>query len=402
MMKRLKTLSLVLLCLFVAAGCGSDSEAQPKPAAAAPPAVVHGVAKEAELATVTLNPEAEKRLGIALAAVEKRAMATYRTLSGEVTLPPGHSQTLTVPVAGTLVASGRVPQGGASVQRGELLYRLLPLERESRGQDLRAQAERDLGTAQARLEAARLRFQRAEQLLRDGAGSQRNLEEAKLELSQVEVAEKAARDQLNYLSQTAFDSAQGLAIEAPQSGMVLKTYVSPGQVVPAGATVVDIARTDPVWIRVPVYVGELRDLSGSRSILVHAIGATPGKNGGVNLNARRITGVPSANAAAATADLFYEIANAPLTFRPGEKVGVSFGTDQAETLVVPWSAIIHDINGGEWVYENVSPQTYSRRRVEVLHVRDGFAALARGPKPGVPVVKTGAAELFGTEFGVGK
>jgi multidrug efflux pump subunit AcrA (membrane-fusion protein) len=88
--------------------------------------------------------------------------------------------------------------------------------------------------------------------------------------------------------------------------------------------------------------------------------------------------------------------------RPGEKVGVSFGTEQAKALIIPWSAVVHDINGGTWVYENTAPQTYSRRRVEVLYVRDGFAALGRGLNTGTNVVKTGAAELFGTEFGVGK
>jgi hypothetical protein len=71
-------------------------------------------------------------------------------------------------------------------------------------------------------------------------------------------------------------------------------------------------------------------------------------------------------------------------------------------LVVPWSAVIHDINGGTWVYEQTAPHTYSRRRIEVLYVRDRVAALRRGPAVGNSVVKTGAAELFGTEFGVGK
>jgi hypothetical protein len=161
----------------------------------------------------------------------------------------------------------------------------------------------------------------------------------------------------------------------------------------------DIARVNPVWIRVPVYVGELKELSASPSVVVHAIGEAPGAGG---RTAKKVAGIPSANAAAATADLFYEIQNSPLTLRPGEKVGVSFGTARSEALIVPWSAVIHDINGGTWVYENTAPQTYSRRRVEVMYVRDGFAALGRGPGAGTNIVKTGAAELFGSEFGVGK
>jgi hypothetical protein len=71
-------------------------------------------------------------------------------------------------------------------------------------------------------------------------------------------------------------------------------------------------------------------------------------------------------------------------------------------LVVPWSAVTHDINGGAWVYENVAPQQYARRRVEVRRVVGPLAVLARGPAVGAKVVTAGVAELFGTEFGTGK
>ena len=73
-----------------------------------------------------------------------------------------------------------------------------------------------------------------------------------------------------------------------------------------------------------------------------------------------------------------------------------------ESLVVPWSAVMHDINGGTWVYENIAPQQYARRRVDVRRVVDGRAVLARGPAIGAKVVTAGAAEIFGTEFGTGK
>jgi len=73
-----------------------------------------------------------------------------------------------------------------------------------------------------------------------------------------------------------------------------------------------------------------------------------------------------------------------------------------ESLVVPWSAILHDTTGGAWVYENIAPQQYARRRVEVRRVVNSRAVLARGPAVGTKVVTAGAAELFGTEFGTGK
>ena len=75
---------------------------------------------------------------------------------------------------------------------------------------------------------------------------------------------------------------------------------------------------------------------------------------------------------------------------------------EEESLVVPWAAILHDIQGNTWVYESIAPQTFARRRVQVVRIVGGDAVLASGPKPGTKVVTDGAAELFGTEFGGGK
>ncbi|WP_254053635.1 hypothetical protein [Singulisphaera sp. GP187] len=89
--------------------------------------------------------------------------------------------------------------------------------------------------------------------------------------------------------------------------------------------------------------------------------------------------------------------------RPGQRVGVTLplrGED--ESLVIPLAALLRDIHGNTWVYENSAPHAYARRRVSVDRVVNSMVALTSGPKPGAQVVTDGAAELFGTEFGVGK
>ena len=75
---------------------------------------------------------------------------------------------------------------------------------------------------------------------------------------------------------------------------------------------------------------------------------------------------------------------------------------EAESLTLPWSAVIQDIHGGTWVYEQTGERTYVRRRVAVRYVVDDTAVLAFGPPPGTQVVAAGAAELFGTETGFTK
>ena len=102
-------------------------------------------------------------------------------------------------------------------------------------------------------------------------------------------------------------------------------------------------------------------------------------------------------------ELFYEVENADSKLRPGEKVSVALPLEgETESSVVPAAAVLYDIHGGTWVYENTAPQTFIRRRVEVRFVNKGDAVLSRGPKPGIKVVTAGVAELFGTEFGIGK
>jgi len=101
--------------------------------------------------------------------------------------------------------------------------------------------------------------------------------------------------------------------------------------------------------------------------------------------------------------MFYELSNADFSYRVGQKVGVTITLRTREqSLVVPYPSILYDIYGGTWVYQNDEPHVYVRQRVEVLHVLGDLAILSRGPALGAKVVSAGAAELFGTEFGVGK
>jgi hypothetical protein len=112
---------------------------------------------------------------------------------------------------------------------------------------------------------------------------------------------------------------------------------------------------------------------------------------------------PSANPAAGTVDLFYSLNNRETQYSPGQRVGVALKLKTpVEGLAVPWSAVIHDIYGGTWIYEQTGPQTFVRRRVVIRYVVDDLAALAIGPALSTPIVVAGAAELFGTETGFTK
>lgn len=92
--------------------------------------------------------------------------------------------------------------------------------------------------------------------------------------------------------------------------------------------------------------------------------------------------------------------------RTGIKTGkvsavVQFGTG-AGGLRIPYDALLYKPDGTTFVYVNPKPNVYLRHDVTVGYVKGGTAVLSAGPEIGAAVVTTGAAELMGIEFGVGK
>lgn len=388
------------LALSWLTGCAAPQAAEtakPAPPAKVEPAKVENAVKETELATVKLTLQAEARLGVVTAEVTREQVAQTRTLAGEIVLPPDRTTSVAAPVSGALAGDSVPLVAGAFVRQGQPLFHLTPYLAPER--DLRVQLARDITNAQTRLDAARERLNRAEQLLRDRAGSQKAVDQMREEFTLAENDLKAVRERLERYEQKPVAADVILTISAPRAGMVQKVFANPGQAVAGGTPLFEVTNLSVVWLRVPVYVGDLRTL-GRQSARVHGLNET---DGGPVRVARSVNAPPSANPANDTADLYFELANGDNALRPGQKVGVTLAERRSEEcLVVPWSAVLHDMSGGTWVYENTAPQHYVRRRVEVSRVVDGKAVLTRGPAVGANIVTAGAAEIFGTEFGTGK
>ncbi len=306
--------------------------------------VAHSAA-ESQLATITLTASAEKRLGIETVAIEKKAMKRDRLYGGEIVLPLA---------------------GDTTAEHAQSVFSLLSEMTASdklRLAESQVDADGAVASARVQLEASEQAVRRAEQLLSDKVGSEKLVEET-----------TAARD---------------LAKQTLVSAEARRTLLGP-PILPAAAPAT-------VWIKVPVHVGGLDalDLAADASVSPLHGGAAKTPHA-----AKPVTAPPSANAASATVDLFYETDNANAAFRLGQRVGLRLPlADEAESLVLPWAAVLYDIDGGTWVYAKTAPLVYTRMRIEVRRVEGDLAVLARGPDPGTEVVTAGAAELFGTEFG---
>jgi Cu/Ag efflux pump CusA len=67
---------------------------------------------------------------------------------------------------------------------------------------------------------------------------------------------------------------------------------------------------------------------------------------------------------------------------------------------VPYSALVYDANGAEWVFVEVEERVYQRAPVTVATIVDNVVTLTDGPPVGTPVVTVAAAELVGVEAGI--
>lgn len=410
----------LLLIVTAPAGCAKRSDGEL--AKSQPPATVSAPVKELDLTLVHLTPEAERRLGIELSPVERKPMNLSQMLGGTICVSQGGTISIAAPLSGTLLATDKgFPRPGTFVKSQQKLLKLTPvfagqqevlaasdrLSLEKTKADLaasRAEAEGQVAAAEVLLQAAKAQLDRTDRLRREKVGSEKAYEEALANSGKAQADLAAAKARLQILRNIQLEmqpgSAPALEIGAPIDGVVTALHVRSGMEVSSGAPLIDIIATNPIWVRVPVYAGQLDSVDLSAAARVHRLGA-PG--GGPGVTAQRVASAPMANAVAATVDLFFELPNPDLQWKPDERVVTRIPFKQSgEVLTVPWSAIVYDVHGGSWIYAKTAPFTYSRQRVEMREIVDGLAILARGPAPGTSIVTAGAAELFGTEFGAGK
>ena len=334
-----------LVMTLLLAGC-ANPQAADKAGSQTPPATVRNAPKEADLATITLTSQAEERLGIRTAQVSLQKITRMRSFGADVVMPPDRRTVVTSPMGGTLLEGQKAPAAGTSVRTGQPVYRLLPNVAPER--DLRLQLEREVSAAQTRVDAARLRSNRAEQLLKDRAGSEKAAQQAREELDLAINDLDTARSRLDRFLSAPLAGDTPITIAAPRDGIIESVQANPGQVVPGGAPLFEVADHSTVWIRVPVYAGELGSLDVGHHAVVRSLSAGGEKEG---RRAMPVAAPPTADLNAATVDLYYQLANGVLNgrdfLRPGQRVQASLALrDAAESPVVPWSAILHDSAGG--------------------------------------------------------
>lgn len=374
-----------LVCLSLAAA---------GPAPKNPPAKVEHSARGG---TITLTAKAEERLAITLGVVEKKAVRDVIVRSGRIENRPGGRGAIVSPVAGTVLSppgSKSLPLPGTRVTAGQVVMRLLPLVAPDR--NLEVEAKRDLELARARLDMAEKRAARMKTLLAEGAVDVAAREQSDTELDVAKAELAAAKQRASRAARNPMAADVSLSLRAPHDGVLMSMMVADGQTVVGSTVLFEVIASDALWVQVPVYVGLLNGIDREAKATVRVLGAQTRRT------AQLVDRPPVPTTGSAVA-LFYALDDVD-DLTPGLRVTVEVplaGT-ATERLVVPWTAIVWDANGGAWVYARTAEHTYVRHRVEVARIVGDDAVLDGGPAPGTKVATASVMELFGTETGIGK
>jgi membrane fusion protein, heavy metal efflux system len=401
---------LVKLTLIVAVGVFAwwlvtNKPTVPKAEKPAPAASVPKVVKEEELNVVRVTEAAMSRLGIQLGSVEQKPIRRHRIYGGEVTIPVGRTILVAAPLSGTLKPTAQgLPKAGDTVQVGQPLLQLLPLLTPDTKAALAAaltDADGLVNNAKTQLELAKVALERAKKVLREGAGSQRQVDESQAAHDNAKITYDAALARQNILKKVIGDADTGasepIVINAPETGIVRTISALPGQIVQSGAALFEMIDLSTVWVRVPLPVSDLDSIDRQEEAQVGKLTATSQDQFSP---AKATVAPPTANPIAGTVDSYYEVLNSKKVFTPGQRIGVRIPLKGSATgLTVPWSAIVFDVHGSTWIYEERAAREFVRRRVTVQYTLGQDAVLETGPSAGIKVVTAGVQELFGSETG---
>jgi membrane fusion protein, heavy metal efflux system len=407
---RFITLALVVASAGSIAGCSPPTQAKDAGKPAAPkPADKHS--DEAQLATVKLSQEQETRLGLATTEAAIKKVPKTRTYGGDVTIPPGKTILVAAPLGGTLAdpdAAVAAVKPGSTVKKGQIILTLTPIlapDALANFQNQLVDVKGQVGEAQKSLELATQNLNRADGLFKKHDISRAQLDDVRTQFDLAKATLRRGETRRDALEQTMSALRGGelvkpIPIAAEADGLLRAVSALPGQVVASGQALFEIVSLDLMWIRVPVFVGDLTEIVMEEPAAVGGLTDAPGA---ATVSAPPVSAPPSADPLAASVDLYFQVDNKNASLRPGQRVGATLALKgEAESIVVPKTAIVRDYFGSAWVYELTAPHTYVRRRVIVDRVVGPLAVIVAGIKSGAKVVTTATAELMGTDFGFSK
>lgn len=359
------------------------------------------------LALAALGVRAMGRPRVEVVRVERRPLVQKVVANGRVNVPV---RVQLGAQAGGALANLLVDQGD-SIRAGQLLGELAADEAKAgvarAAARLQQVRELDLPTAREDLRQAEVaagqaarRLERARELATGDGVSAEELESARdeheLALSRREAAAARARSLApggadERLAAADLDAARArlgqARLVAPCDGLVLRRLAQPGDMLAAGAAVLDVAPAGPTWLVVQPEEKNLAFLRAGQQAEASA-DAFPDSVFGA-----RITRVaPAVDATRGTIDVELVVDRPPGFLRPDMTVSIAVEVARREGALVLPAGAVRDAESSPWVL--VARDGRAERREVTLGVRgEGMVEVATGLDEGDLVVPAGAARI---------
>ena len=349
----------------------------PRPCAAQ--LLLVGALAAAVLSTGCNKPEADdpkaaavaQGLPVTLVPADTREVERTIVVSGPVSA--WEEMQLGVEVSGVRVTRLNVDVG-QSVTAGQVL---LELDARTLDSEL-AQARAALNEAEAGAALAQANLRRSEALVRDKLVSAASVDELRAARSQA-IARQATARAMRDTAQLRRDFA---TLRAPDSGVISKRLVQPGQVVAAGTPLLYLIRDNRLEWR-----AELADSELARVQVGDIVSIT---QAGTRIDGRVRAVSPGVDAATRTGTLYADLPD-PGPLRAGSYVEGRITIGAAPGITVPVAAIVQR-DGNSYVF-TVDGKTARRVRVRTGSTVGTRIEIVEGVRPGTQVVEAGAGFL---------
>lgn len=350
---------------------------------------------------VRLTEDAVARIGIVTTPVEARPIPSTMSMTGWLVVEPGHETTVNAPATGFVIPQeGVKPVAlGNAVTAGSTLATLqVFLSPQEEAQLVAMKEEVDILIRQslASLKTAEARLERINTLSQNGTVPGKELQLAKEAVDRAKATYEETQQQLPFLPAEPYEHPlrlNAVTIESPMSGRITELHAHTRQLVVQGDPLWTLSDWSSLWIRVPVFEGDLPAID-------RALSATVSKPGLESTIPAEPTNIPQPTEdGRRTVDLFYEVANPNGVLRPGEAVSVELPTGKTgEQVVLPKSAILWDSMANSWVYVQDEKNVFHRQKIRLGPSSGDVFVVEHGLLEGQSVVTVGVEALYGEEF----
>ena len=268
-------------------------------------------------------------------------------------------------------------------------------------------AKSDLSSAQEGLDAANKLYHNRQSLLKEGALSQKLVDDSKVSLVQAQSQYDTAKQHLNSLeaagqaSQLKMSEAQAGAAQAhyessaaqssygqvrsPISGVVADRGVNVGDMASSGSALFSIVDISRIVARANIPVNQASLLhTGQSATIAGPNGDVPGKVTVIS---------PTVDANTTTVQVWVEATNAGESMKLGSTATVSIDAGSLpDAVIVPISALLASDEGGEKVMVAADGKA-QERKVETGVRNAGDVQILSGVKPGENVITRGGLGL---------